>query len=154
MEERPPGRVPGYEHSDETKKKISEAASRRRHLPSTKDKISKALQGRPKSESHRKKISLGLLDNYSLCIARLEELKSRYPAQAAFFEENEAALLAALQEVKSDKEIDDIKRYIETEDIAKYTGTLSYQYSSSSYHAQEDIVIALLDAARDHRRLH
>jgi len=154
MEERPPGRVPGYEHSEETKKKISDAASRRVHLTSTREKISQSMKGRIKSERHREKISHGMLDTYSLCIARLEELKSNYPEQSAFFEENESALLTALREVKSDKEIDDIKKYIETEDIAKYAGTLSYQYSSSSYHAQEDAVIALLDTITYLRKFH
>ena len=95
-----------------------------------------------------------MLDTYSLCIARLEELKSTYPDQVDFFEENEAALLVALRGVKSEKELDDIKRYIETEDIAKYAGSLSYQYPTSSYHAQEDVVIELIDIVAYLRKFH
>lgn len=154
MEERPPGRTPGYKHSEETRQKITEAASRRRQKPETRQKISESLKGRVKSEDHRENISYGMLDIDSRCVARYVELKDNYPDQAEFFEENEIPLLIALRDVKSDKEIDDIKRYIETEDIDRYAGSLSYQYSTSSFHAQEDAVIKLLDTAAYLRKFH
>ena len=154
MEERPPGRSPGYRHSEETRQKIVEAAKRRKQLPETRRKISESLQGQVKSEGHRENISYGMLDIDSRCVARLVELKANYPDQTEFFEENEIALLIALRDVKSDKEIDDIKKYIETDDIDRWSGSLSYQYSSSSIHAQEDVVIALLDTFAYLRKFH
>ena len=162
MEEKPPGRPPGYTHSEETKQKIVEAAARRKHTaptrqkiaeaaqrrshaPETRRKISETMRGQEKSESHREKISFGKLDIDGRCMARLAELKANYPDHAEFFEENEIPLLIALREVKSDKEIDDIKKYIETGDIDRYSKSLSYQSSSSSFQAHEDTVIDLLD---------
>lgn len=170
MEERPPGRPPGYTHSEETKKKITDTVSAL-PLPSekTKRKMRNAHQGNVQSESTRKKIALSLRGSHqtadhrkkiaekrqeqefdsrvmyidNLCLDRLAELKAIYPDQAEFFEENEVSLLIALRDVKSDKEIDDIKRYIETEDLDRYVGTLSYQYSSFPSH--EDVLIDLLD---------
>lgn len=154
MEERPPGREPGYNHSEETRQKIIEAAKRRRHNSKTRQKISKTMQGRGKSEEHRENISYGMLDIDSLCVARLAELKANYPDQVEFFDENEIPLLIALRDVKSDKEIDDIKKYIETENIERYAGSLSYQYRSSSVYAQEDLIIELLDKMAYLRKFH
>jgi len=163
MEERPPGRSPGYHHTEKTRQKIKESLSGRTKSDEHRQKIAKSMQGREKSSDHREKLSqLGhdreadnrLLYIDNLCLDRLAELKANYPDHEEFFEENETALLIALREVKSDKEIDDIKRYIETEDIDKYAGSLSYQYASSSFYAQEDAVIALIDTCRYLRKFH
>jgi len=163
MEERPPGRSPGYHHSEKTRQKIKDSLSGRTKSEEHRQKIAKSMQGQEKSKKHREKLSeLGLdreadsrmlyIDN--LCLTRLAELKASYPDHEEFFEENETELLIALREVKSDKEIDDITRYIETEDIARYAGSLSYQYASSSFYAQEDAVIALLDTMKYLRKFH
>jgi len=141
--DRPPGRPPGYKHSEETRQKMSAAHKGNRQSPSTCEKIRGSLRGQHKSEVHREKISYGRLDIDGRCVARLAELKANYPDQVEFFEDNEQALLLALRDIKSDKELDDIKRYIETEDIDKWAGSLSYQYSSFPSH--EDVVIDLLD---------
>ena len=146
MEERPPGRSPGYKHSEETRQKIKETLAGRPKSEEHKQKIRKSLQGRPHPLHRRENISYGMLDIDSRCVARFVELKANYPDQAEFFEENETALLIALRDVKSDKEIDDIKRYIETEDIDRYAASLSYQYSSFPSH--EDVLIDLLDEYR------
>jgi hypothetical protein len=154
MEERPPGRPPGYHHSEETRRKIKETLAGRTKSEEHKQKIRKSLQGRPHEENRRENISYGMIDIESRCVARFVELKANYPDQAEFFEENETALLIALRDVKSDKEIDDIKRYIETEDIDRYAGTLSYQSATTSFHAQEDAVIKLIDTAAYLRKFH
>ncbi len=146
MEERPPGRSPGYKHSEETRQKIKETLTGRPKSEEHKQKIRKSLQGRPHTDHRRENISYGMLDIDSRCVARFVELKANYPDQAEFFEENETALLIALRDAKSDKEIDDIKRYIETEDIDRYAASLSYQYSSFPSH--EDVLIDLLDEYR------
>ena len=154
MEERPPGRPAGYKHSEETRQKMKEAHQGRKQSAETRRKISESMRGRGKSSDHRENISYGMLDIDSRCVARFAELKANYPDQAEFFEENEIELLIALRDVKSDKEIDDIKKYIETEDIDRYAGSLSYQYSTSSFHAQEDAVIKLLDTVAYLRKFH
>jgi len=152
MEERPPGRPPGYHHSEETRQKIKESLAGRTKSIEHRKKISAAMKGQEKSKEHREKLSqlqfdyeadhrMLYIDN--LCLDRLAELKAIYPDQAEFFEENETALLIALRDVKSDKELDDIRKYIETENIDRYVGTLSYQYSSFPSH--EDVLIDLLD---------
>ncbi len=152
MEERPPGRPPGYHHSEETRQKIKESLAGRTKSIEHRKKISAAMKGQEKSKEHREKLSQLSFDREAdhrmlyidnLCLDRLAELKANYPDHEEFFEENEIELLIALRDVKSDKEIDDITRYIETEDIARYVGSLSYQYSSFPSH--EDVLIDLLD---------
>jgi len=152
MEEKPPGRPLGYTHSEETKQKITEAAHRRSQAPETRRKISESLSGQNKSEAHREKISLGRLDIDGRCMARLAELKANYPDHAEFFEENEIPLLIALRDVRSDKEMDDIKRYVESEDIDRYAKSLLYRSMSSSFQIHEDTVIDLLDEYRKQTR--
>jgi len=163
MEEKPPGRAPGYRHSEDTRRKIKEAHQGLQQSPETRRKISESMKGQGKSKKHREKLSELALEREAdsrmlyidnLCLTRLAELKANYPDHEEFFEENETELLIALREVKSDKEIDDITRYIETEDIARYAGSLSYQYASSSFYAQEDAVIALLDTMKYLRKFH
>jgi len=145
MEEKPPGRPPGYLHSEETRQKIKESLVGRAKSEEHRRKIGESMRGQEKSDAHREKISFGMLDIDGRCMARLAELKANYPDHAEFFAENEIPLLIALREVKSDKEIDDIKKYIETGDIDRYSKSLSYQSASSSFQAHEDTVIDLLD---------
>ena len=163
MEERPPGRPPGYKHSEETRQKIKEAHQGLQQSTQTRRKISESMKGREKSATHRSKLSELSFDREAVsgalyldnrCLDRLAELKANYPDHEEFFEENETALLIALRDVKSDKEIEDITRYIESEDIDRYAGSLSYQYASSSFYAQEDAVIAVIDTLRYLRKFH
>jgi group I intron endonuclease len=61
------GSIPGWKHTDEAKRKISEANYRRdpksfsnpgwNHSQETKNKISEKLKGKQKTEEHRKKLS-------------------------------------------------------------------------------------------------
>ena len=126
MEEKPPGRSPGYHHSEDTKRKIKEAHQGLQQSAETRRKISETMKGREKSAEHRAKLSELSYDRESqnrefyidnLCLDRLAELKANYPDHEEFFEENEAELLMALRDVKSDKEIEYITRYVESEDI-------------------------------------
>ena len=120
------GRKPGYKHSAETKKKISQS-----------------LSGQTKTLEHRDHIAESMADPQALCFARFLELKAEYPGHEDFFEENKEELLYALEDIKSEKELEYIRRYIESSSIDPSS---SYQYSSSSCYAAEDAVIALIDA--------
>ena len=84
------------------------------------------------------------------CIQRYMELKAEYPDQEEFFERNKGDLLFAMRDIKSEKELADIRRYIES---ATLHASIPYQYSSSSYSAAEDAMITLIDAAPLLRRL-
>ncbi len=159
MEERPPGRAPGYTHSKKTRQKMSKSHQNSTQSLETREKISDSMVGRNKAKEHLENIIAYFADRQPLnldrlCVDRLAELKANYPDQAQFFEENEASLLVALRDVRSDKEIDDIKKYIETDDIGRYAGSLSYQYSSSSFYAQEDATISLIDTLAYLRKFH
>ncbi len=79
------------------------------------------------------------------CIARFEELKANYPEQEDFFLDNENELLFAMRDVRTEKELTDIRRYVET---AALRANEPYQYFSSSCYAAEDTMIALLDFKR------
>jgi hypothetical protein len=122
----------GTVHSPETKRKIGESVSR-------------SISGTPKSSEHRDRISESLTDYEGRCLTRFEELKSEYPEQAEFFEDNKSELLFALQDVRSENELRDLRDYIE---LSRVEAKLSYEYSSSSVYAAEDLMIALLDAKR------
>lgn len=127
------GRKPGYKHS-----------------ASTKNKISQSLSGRTKTPEHRDRIAEGMSDPQSRCFSRFLELKAEYPGHEGFFEENKEELLYALEDIKSEKELDNIRRYIENCPIDR---SYSYQYSSSSCFAAEDTMIALIDAVAFLRKL-
>jgi hypothetical protein len=79
------------------------------------------------------------------CATRLKELKSDYPDQGVFFDENESELLFAMRSLRSEKELNYIRKHIET---TRLLPDEPYQYSSSSYHAAEDVMIELLDFKR------
>ncbi len=128
------GRKPGFKHSEDTKKKIS-----------------KAMSGRVKTEEHKDRIAIAIAayDLDGKCVHRLNELRENYPGQKRFFDENEAELLFVLRDIKSEKELNDIQRYVETRELAQLSERQkAYQYSSSSYLAAEDTMIELLDFKR------
>jgi len=141
------GRKPGYKHSEETKKRISDTL--RGHPPTeeTKRKMSDAKKGRRYSPEHRENMSRARVA-YELdekCIARFEDLKANYPEQEDFFLDHEDELLFAMRDVRTEKELTDIRRYVET---AALRPDEPYIYSSSSCYAAEDAMIALLDFKR------
>lgn len=126
------GRKPGYKHSAETKRKIS-----------------RSMSGCTKTEEHRDHIASAMYDLDARCFQRLEELRETYPGQEDFFNRNEAELLFAMQGVKSERELADIRRYVETKELAQIPERQrSYQYPSTSCHAVEDLVIELVDFKR------
>jgi hypothetical protein len=124
------GRRPGYKHSEQTKEKIRQS-----------------LLGKIHSEERRSNISAAR-SFYELdekCLARFEELKSDYPDQESFFLDNRDELLFAMRDVRTEKELSDFRKYIETTVLR---ADEPYQYSSSSFYAAEDNMIALLDFKR------
>ncbi len=126
------GRKPGYKHSEETK-----------------DKISQALSGRTKTERHKNHIAVSMYDLDGRCAKRLEELRTDYPEQEEFFDENEEALLLALRDTRTRRELDDICRYIETKELSQIRESQrAYQYSSSSCYAAEIVMVDLIDFKR------
>lgn len=130
------GRKPGYKHSQETKEKIRKSLTGTSHPEKRKTNIAKGKR-------------LHNLD--SKCSARFEELKANYPEQEEFFMDNKDELLFAMVDVRTEKELNAIRKYIET-------GLLRpdepYQYSSSSCYAAEDSMIALLDFKRFIQKYH
>ena len=143
------GRKPGYKHSDKTIEKIRQSRLGTKHASGTRAKISKSLIGRNKTADHRDRISESRYDLDGKCLQRYNELKAEYPDQIEFFEQNQGDLLFAMQDIKSEQELNDIRRYIES---APLHDSISYQYSSSSCFAAEDAMIALIDAASFIRR--
>lgn len=105
------------------------------------------------SEETKLKISQAksMYDLDEKCVARFEELKANYPEQEEFFEDNEADLLFAMRDLRTEKELSDIRRYVEN---AALRPDEPYQYSSSSCYAAEDAMIALLDFKRYLKTLH
>ncbi len=139
-----PGRKPGFKHSPETIEKIRQSLLGTKQEVGTRSKISHSLSGKNKSTDHRDHISESLFNLEAKCLQRYNELKAEYPDQQEFFEQNQGDLLYAMQDVKSEKELTDIRRYIES---APLHNALGYEYSSSSCFAAEDAMIALIDAA-------
>ncbi len=124
------GRKPGYTHSKETKEKIRQS-----------------LLGKSHPEKRKSNISQGkvLYDLDSKCARRLDELKNNYPEEREFFEDNEPELLFAMRDLRSEKELDYIRQYVETEALRP---DQPYQYASSSCYAAEDAMIMLLDVKK------
>ena len=126
------GRKSGYKHSEFTK-----------------NKISRTMSGRNKTEEHKDRIAIAMYDLDGRCARRLKELREDYPEQKVFFDKNEAKLLFALRDLKSEKELNDIQRYTETKELTQIPESQkAYQYSSSSYFAAEDVMIELIDFKR------
>ena len=152
----PSGRKPGYKHSEKTKDKIRKTlkgVSKGPHAPETKEKIRQALTGVSHLPERRDNISRGkaLYELDEKCLARFEELKANYPEQEDFFLDNQDELLFAMRDVRTEKELTDIRRYVET---AALRPDEPYQYSSSSCYAAEDAMIALLDFKRLVQKYH
>jgi hypothetical protein len=72
----------------------------------------------------------------------LEDLKASYPTETSFFEEYEPELLFAMRDVRTEKELMDIRLYIET---APLRVEEPYKQVSGSYSATEEAMVALLD---------
>ncbi len=141
------GRKPGFKHSQETKDKMRAAKRGTVRPPETKRKISATKKGQAFTEEHHDNLSAAKSLHYldDKCVARFEELKATYPEQENFFLDNEDELLLAMRDVRTEKELTDIRRYVET---AVLRPNEPYQYSSSSCYAAEDAMIALLDFKR------
>ncbi len=127
---RPRGRPPGYKHSDETKAKIRESLTGHAHTRLRNNNIAAAK---------------AVYDQEGKCVRRLEELRDCYPDQYQFFDENEPELLFAMLDVRSEKELEYIRKYVESE---RLDSGVSYEYASSSCYAAEEAMIALLDFKR------
>lgn len=143
------GRKPGYKHSAKTIEKIRQSRLGTKHASGTRSKISDSMAGRNKTADHKDHISESSYDLDGKCLQRYNALKAEYPDQSEFFETNQGDLLFAMQDIKTDQELTDIRRYIESSPLRD---SLSYQYSSSSCFAAEDAMIALIDAASFIRR--
>jgi len=126
------GRRPGFKHSEDAKQKISEGMRAKKYEPTSehRENISKT------------KLMYGLDEK---CVQRFEDLKANYPEQEDFFLDNEDALLIAMRDVRTEKELTDIRRYIET---AALRPDEPYLYKSTSCYAAEDAMIDLLDFKR------
>lgn len=148
------GRKPGYSHSDSTKEKIRNSRLGTKHNPKTRDKIGGSLKGRTKTLEHRSNLSMALSPSEEeVCVFRLAELMETYSEHIEFFTENTPELLLALRDIKAESELRDIARFIESENLEKFSN-LGYQYSSSSFYAQEDLMIELLDYCNHLKTLH
>jgi hypothetical protein len=114
--------------------------------PDTKNKISESMVGRTKSKKHRDAIAASRCDLDRKCMQRFLELRSEYPGHEEFFDLNQNKLLVAMRDIKSERELFAIRKYIETVRLEEAPAiSLSYQYDSSSIYAQEDLMIALID---------
>ena len=143
------GRKPGFKHSAKTIEKMRQAHLGTKHGSGTRSKISHSMSGKNKSTDHRDHIAESMFNLDAKCLERYNALKAEYPDQEEFFEQNQEDLLFAMQDIKSEKELTDIRRYIES---APLHNSLTYEYSSSSCYAAEDAMIALVDAASFLRR--
>ncbi len=143
------GRKPGFEHSVETIEKIRQARLGIKHKLGTRSKISHSMSGKHKTPEHIDHLSESMFNLDAKCLERFNELKAEYPDQKEFFEQNREDLLFAMRDVKSEKELTDIRRYVECHSLHN---SLTYEYSSSSCYAAEDAMIALVDAASFIRR--
>jgi len=135
------GRKPGFEHSDETIEKIRQSRLGRKHSLETKAKISASTSASQSTPIER------------LCKFRLQELMDTYPQHKQFFKDHRKELLVALQDVKSEQELDFISKYRESEDIGRYINN-QWPYSSSSFRAHEDVLIELIDRSKHWKTLH
>lgn len=150
----PRGRKPGYKHSPETKEKIRQARQGKSQASDTREKISRSLEGKSKSTEHRNAIADSMQDLEGKCMRRFLSLRAEYPGHEDFFDAHQRTLLLAMREVKTEKELRDIRKYFETATLDNVPAEFNrYQYSSSSHYAQEDAMIELLDAATFLRKI-
>ncbi len=149
------GRKPGFKHSEKTIRQIRETKLGSSKSEESRLKISNSLRGSTKSEEHCRRISRSkyLYDLDGTCVKRYESLCAEYPGEEKFFEDNMTELLFAMQDIRTDKELSDIRRFFETQSLRAET---PYQYTTTSCFAAEDVMIALLDLKRelDRRTLH
>jgi hypothetical protein len=124
------GRKPGFKHTEATRKRMSASHTGSNHSESTRTKISRTK---------------ALYDRDGVCTKRYEALCAEYPEEGKFFEDNMSELLYALQDVRTEKELLDIRLFHETSTLRAET---PYQYSSTSCFAVEDTMIELLDFKR------
>jgi hypothetical protein len=143
------GRKPGFKHSVETIEKIRQSHLGTKQELGTRSKISRSMSGKNKTPDHKERLSESMFNLDAKCLERYNALKAEYPDQEEFFEQNQEDLLFAMQDIKSEKELTDIRRYIESVPLHN---SLTYEYSSSSCYAAEDAMIALVDAASFLRR--
>jgi hypothetical protein len=141
-----PGPKPGkYSPTKETREKMRRAKLGKEMPPETRQKIRQTLLGLPKSSEHRDKLSEARLDLDAICLMRFEEMRAGYPGYEEFFDANKGELLYAMRDLKSEKELRDLREYVE---VSQIESRLAYEYSSSSVYAAEDTMIALIDAKR------
>lgn len=167
------GRKPGFKHSIKTKDKIRQSlkgVSQGPRSTETKDKIRQSLIGTSRPQTTKNKIQQSLIGTTHLekrrnnisrgktlyeldekCLNRYEDLKDNYPEQEEFFVDNKDELLFAMHDLRTEKELTDIRRYVET---AALRPDEPYQYGSTSCYAAEDAMIALLDFKRFIQRYH
>jgi len=131
------GRTAGFKHSAETIEKMRHSHRGKIHSPETRTRISQ-------TNSYR----LG-----QLCNLRFIELVHTYPQYEAFFESRKEEFLNALQDIKSERELDYIRLHKENTDIGR-AQNLSYSYSSSSIYAHEDLLIEFIDRCSYLQKLH
>jgi len=128
------GRKPGFKHSEETRQKMRAAHKGSSQTEETREKISRAK---------------AMYDLDGKCAKRYDALCAQYPEEQEFFEENVAELIFAMQDVLTDKELSDIRRFHET--VTLHADT-PYQYTSTSCFAAEDVMIELIDRKRAFER--
>jgi len=149
----PSGRKPGYKHSQETKERMRAAKRGTVRPQEIKNKISATKKGQPFTEEHCDNLSTTKAMYYldEKCVARFEELKSTYPELEDFFLDHQDELIFAMRDVRTEKELSDIRRYVETAALRANDG---YQYLSSSCYAAEDAMIELIDFKRHLQKLY
>ena len=136
------GRRPGFRHSTETIEKIRLSRIGQKHDPETIERISASKTSSSFSSTLEQ-----------LCQYRFNELWYTYPQCRDFLASRKEELLCALQDIKSEKELNYISTNIENADIDRYNN-LQFAYSSSSFHAHEDVIIEFLDSVKFVRQYH
>lgn len=83
--------------------------------------------------------------NKGVLTRRYEALLAEYPGEERFFENNMSDLFFAMEDIRTDSELSDIRRLYETFNLSTEH---PFQYASSSCYAAEDAMIELLDFKR------
>ena len=140
------GPKPGSKKSEETKRKIRDARLGTNHSSETKNRISESMASVPKSKDHKNNISKTRTSNIDRNLKRFEDMRSEYPTESKFFEDNRDALLEFMEEVRSEKELTQLRKHIEVSNLDR---DLSFDYPSTSIFAVEDILVEILDFKRE-----